>query len=93
MLFAATLWIVVLLRSAVIGFGQNNGLAQVIALIVIDALYCIGKRTCRTHNCNESRCYYRSPPISAILQPRVQQSHVPCPNQQTGVRCAPFGIC
>ena len=44
------IWVIVIIRSAIVGFGQNNGLAQVIVLIVVDLLFCIGEHgpsTCR----------------------------------------------
>jgi hypothetical protein len=39
--FAAILWIVALIRSAITGFGQSSGLAQVIALIIVELTLCI----------------------------------------------------
>ena len=41
--FAVGLWVIVIIRSAVIGFGQGNGLAQVACLIVVDTLFCFGE--------------------------------------------------
>jgi len=43
MYFAVVLWIIILIRSAITGFGQGNGLAQVIALIVLYLFVCLGK--------------------------------------------------
>jgi Transient receptor potential (TRP) ion channel len=50
--FVVALWVVVIMRSAIVGFGQNNGLVQVIILIVVDLLFCFGERSpwiCRNH--------------------------------------------
>ena len=50
--FVVALWVVVIIRSAIVGFGQNNGLVQVIILIVVDLLFCFGERgrlTYRNH--------------------------------------------
>jgi hypothetical protein len=41
--FAAILWIVALIRSAIVGFGQGSGLAQVIALIIVELNLCISE--------------------------------------------------
>ena len=40
--FVVVLWVVVVIRSAIVGFGQNNGLVQVVCLIVVDSLLCFG---------------------------------------------------
>ena len=48
--FVVALWVIVIIRSAIVGFGQNNGLVQVIVLIVMEFLFCVGKYcplTCR----------------------------------------------
>jgi hypothetical protein len=43
MSFIFMLLIYSLIRSAIIGFGQHNGLAQVVSLIIIDLLICISE--------------------------------------------------
>src|ERR1700722_10361448 len=43
MYFAVVLWTIILVRSGIIGFGQGNGLAQVVALIVVDLVICISE--------------------------------------------------
>jgi hypothetical protein len=46
--FVFALMTFVLIRSAIIGFGQHNGLAQVVALIIVDMTICIGEYSPRT---------------------------------------------
>ena len=41
--FVVAIWVIVIIRSAIVGFGQNNGLVQVVILIVVEFLFCIGK--------------------------------------------------
>jgi hypothetical protein len=43
--FAVALWINVLIRSAITAFGQSNGMAQVIAMIILEFLVCVCKST------------------------------------------------
>jgi len=41
--FAVLLWVIAILRSAITGFGQRNGLAQVIAMTKLQLIVCIGE--------------------------------------------------
>lgn len=41
--FVVAVWVIVIIRSAIVGFGQNNGLVQVVILIVVDLLFSIGE--------------------------------------------------
>jgi Transient receptor potential (TRP) ion channel len=41
--FVIAIWVIVIIRSAIVGFGQNNGLVQVVVLIVVDLLFCVGE--------------------------------------------------
>ena len=41
--FAVALWVIVLIRSAITGFGQSDGLGQVIAMIVLQVIVFISK--------------------------------------------------
>jgi hypothetical protein len=41
--FAVALWMFVLIRSAITGFGQSNGFAQVVTLIVVEFVVCISE--------------------------------------------------
>jgi hypothetical protein len=43
--FAVALWVNVLIRSAITAFGQSNGMAQVIALMILEFLVCISEST------------------------------------------------
>jgi Transient receptor potential (TRP) ion channel len=43
MYFVVALVLVVFVRSLIIGFGQNNGFAQVIALIILEGLVLLGE--------------------------------------------------
>jgi len=41
--FSVALWVIVLIRSAITGFGQRSGFAQVIAMMTLEIVVCIGK--------------------------------------------------
>ena len=45
MYFVVVLWIQVLIRSAIVGFGQSHGFAQVIALTIVDCALCISEHS------------------------------------------------
>jgi hypothetical protein len=41
--FAVALWFNVLIRSAITAFGQSNGIAQVIAFIILEFIVCVSE--------------------------------------------------
>jgi hypothetical protein len=41
--FSVTLWLIVLIRSAIVGFGQDDGFGQVVSLIILEFIVCISK--------------------------------------------------
>jgi hypothetical protein len=41
--FAVALWMNVLIRSAITAFGQSNGIAQVIAFIILEFIVCVSE--------------------------------------------------
>jgi hypothetical protein len=92
--FAPVLWIVVLIRSAIIGFGQGSGLAQVIALIALD--FCISLGECRHPTFViyiTLRPCVRFVRLSTILQPGVQQGQLSYPRDKTSLKCPTSGLC
>jgi hypothetical protein len=64
-------WVIVLMRSAITGFGQSSGFGQVIAMIALEWIVCVGEYYIWA-------CYFtwlqscsRSLRIPSILQPRI----------------------
>jgi Transient receptor potential (TRP) ion channel len=92
--FVIATWSIVIIRSAIVGFGQHNGLAQVIVLIVVDLIFCAGEHyplNCRYNAL--SNILPSSLPIPTVLLAWIQQGQLLHPNHQASLERAPFGLC
>lgn len=89
--FAVALWVTVLIRSAITAFGQSNGLAQVIAMIILEFVVCVSEST-SPMSLSPVLTSSRYLPLPAILQPRVQQSQLPHPRYQAGFERGAIGL-
>jgi Transient receptor potential (TRP) ion channel len=66
--FSVAVWTVVLLRSAITGFGQRSGVAQVVSLIIVDLVFSFSKRFVGEFSCcGLTMMFSRYIPISTFL--------------------------
>ena len=69
--FVFAQWIIVLMRSAITSFGQSYGFGQVIAMIALESIVCVGEYCILACYFTWLQSYSRSLRIPSILQPRI----------------------
>ena len=57
--FAVVLWVIAIIRAAITGFGQSNGLAQVVAMTVLQLAVCTSEHCLRTHYYTSSQSVFQ----------------------------------